>query len=75
MSISIAFAVLMALVLGGGLLVILALGAWYLINKSSSASPANEARLESLDREYRDGELSEDEYNRRREEILNDRMT
>ncbi|TVR73402.1 MAG: SHOCT domain-containing protein [Sphaerobacteraceae bacterium] len=67
--------VLMALACGGGLLVIMALGAWFLINKSSSASPVNEARLESLDREYKSGELSEHEYNRRREKILNDRMS
>jgi uncharacterized membrane protein len=67
-------AIMMALACGGGLLVILAFGAWVLVNKSSSASPVNEARLESLERQYSQGDLSEDEYTRRREEILNDRL-
>lgn len=66
--------ILLALACGGGLLVIMAFGAWVLVNKSSSASPVNEARLESLEQAYRDGKLSEDEYQRQRAEMLNDRL-
>jgi uncharacterized membrane protein len=66
--------VLMALACSAGLLVILAFGAWVLINKSSSGAPVNEARLSSLERELENGEISEDEYNRRREELLQDRL-
>jgi uncharacterized membrane protein len=60
---------------GGTLFLILALGAWVLINKSKlDAPPDHQAKLEALDREYATGDLDEDEYDRRREQILNDRM-
>jgi uncharacterized membrane protein len=60
---------------GGALFLILALGAWVLINKSKLETPPNQqAKLDALDREYAAGDLDEDEYDRRREQILNDRL-
>jgi uncharacterized membrane protein len=67
--------VLLVLACGGGLLAILALGAWVLINKSKlEETPRVQSRLEALDQEYAGGDLDEDEYQQRRREIQNDRM-
>jgi uncharacterized membrane protein len=60
---------------GGVLFLILAFAAWILINKSKLEAPQDQqAKLEALDREYAAGDLDEDEYDRRRRQILNDRM-
>lgn len=65
---------LVILVCGIGLFLVLAVGAWILINKSSLENPAQRSKLEALDREYAAGNLDEAEYERRRQQILNDRM-
>lgn len=65
---------LVILVCTAGLFLILALGAWIVINKSKlSQSGARQARLDALDREYAAGDIDEAEYDRRRAEILNER--
>ena len=67
------FIVLMAC--GVGILMILTLGAWVLINKSKLENPPDQQQeLDDLDREYAAGDLDEDEYERRRQRILNERM-
>ena len=66
---------LIVLVCGGGLFLILAVAAWILVNKRSlEQSDSQQAKLDALDREYAAGDLDEDEYDRRRAAILNDRM-
>jgi uncharacterized membrane protein len=66
--------ILIVLFCGAGLFVVLALGAWVLINKSKLDQPDQQAQLEALDREYGTGDLDESEYKRRRQRILNDRL-
>jgi uncharacterized membrane protein len=70
--------ILLVLVCGGGLLLLLAVGAWVLINKSKleESGSSQQGQLDALDREYAEGDLDEDEYERRRARILNqsDRM-
>jgi uncharacterized membrane protein len=69
---------LLVFVCGGGLLLLLAVGAWVLINKSKleESGSSQQEQLDALDREYAEGDLDEDEYERRRARILNqsDRM-
>lgn len=65
---------LVILVCGFGLFLVLALGAWVLINRSKLESPDQQSRLDALDREYAAGNLDEAEYDRRRKEILDSRM-
>jgi uncharacterized membrane protein len=69
---------LLVLICGGGLLLLLAVGAWVLINKSKleESGSNQQEQLDALDREYAEGDLDEDEYDRRRARILNqsDRM-
>jgi uncharacterized membrane protein len=66
--------ILIVLFCGVGLFIILALGAWVLINKSTLDQPDQQANLEALGREYATGDLDESEYERRRQRILNDRL-
>jgi uncharacterized membrane protein len=66
--------VLIVLICGGGLFLVLALGAWVLINKSKIDPPDRQEQLDALEREYAAGNLDEAEYDRRRKRILNDRM-
>ncbi len=67
------FIVLMAC--GVGILLVLTLGAWVLINKSRLENPVDpEQQLDELDREYAAGDLDEDEYDRRRQRIVNNRL-
>jgi uncharacterized membrane protein len=67
---------LVILFCGLGLFLILAVGAWVLVNKSKLESPGSrqQEKLDELDREYAAGDLDESEYDRRRAQILNDRM-
>lgn len=63
------------LVCTGAMFLILAIAAWILINKSRyQQSRERNARLEELDRQYEAGEMDEPEYQRKRAEILNERM-
>jgi uncharacterized membrane protein len=67
--------VLILMACGGGLLMTLTLGAWVLINKSKLENPQDRSeQLEALDREYASGDLDEDEYERRRARIMNERL-
>jgi uncharacterized membrane protein len=63
---------LVVLVCGGGLLLIIALGAWVLINKSKLEQPSanQQSRLDELDRRYAAGDLDESEYDAERQKIL-----
>jgi uncharacterized membrane protein len=63
---------LILLVCGGGFLLVLAVGAWVLMNKSNLEQDASDpqSRLEALDRRYAAGELDEDDYDERRRKIL-----
>ena len=56
----------------GGLLVILAVGAWVLVNKSKLEQPDREIdeELQALDREYAGGDLDEADYDARRAELM-----
>ena len=68
--------VLLVLVCGGGLFLILGVGAWVLINKSPLQDPDSrqQEKLDELDREYAAEDLDEAEYDRRRAQILTSRM-
>lgn len=62
------------LVCTGAMFLILAVAAWILINKSRyQQSRERNARLEELDQQYAAGEIDDDEYQRRRSEIQNDK--
>jgi uncharacterized membrane protein len=64
---------LILLFCAGGLLLMLATGAWVLVNKSrleGQAGDGGRRELEALEREYAMGDLDEDEYDARRAEIM-----
>lgn len=67
---------LVILIVAFVMFLVLALAAWILVNRSKIRdSGRRQAELDALDREYASGELDEDEYKRRRERIMNERMS
>lgn len=61
------------LVCTAGMFLILAIATWILLNKRRilRSDPQND-ELNELEREYAAGDIDEDEYQRRRSEILSD---